>query len=161
MADARTDAYQRGLAGRPMTEAQKRAAEQDDSILSSWQEGWSDRGATAATTSEPPAPEPKATTPSPRRAPSGSPRAPRYPRGGTTRKRPTWTNPTQGWLTARDNGGGFGAAVLGAVFYALVLSVVKYGTKGPGYWFSAKFLNKVTVPGSTTSAASGPGTSVA
>ncbi len=95
-----------------------------------------------------------------------SPRAPRTP-----------TRPLGGRRSAAMPLGGGGGGVahsaagvfLGAIFYALVLSVVDYGTKGPGMWFKAKFLNEVSTPSSsssttpsttTTTPAPAPGSSV-
>lgn len=56
-------------------------------------------------------------------------------------------------------GGGFSGLLLGAVAYALVLSVVDYGPSGPGLWFKAKFLNEVAgapAPSAPSSAAKAP-----
>ncbi|MGA2835503.1 MAG: hypothetical protein ABSF84_02790 [Acidimicrobiales bacterium] len=47
---------------------------------------------------------------------------------------------------------------LGCICYALILSVVDYGTKGPGMWFRAKFENQATSPSSGSSSNS-PGSS--
>jgi hypothetical protein len=61
------------------------------------------------------------------------------------------------------SGGSHSAAgvALGMVAYALVLSVVDYGTKGPWYWFSAKFLNRaVAAKGKTKATTSATATAV-
>lgn len=41
---------------------------------------------------------------------------------------------------------------LGAVAYALVLSVIDYGPSGPRLWFKAKFLNQPAAPQTTAKA---------
>jgi hypothetical protein len=53
-----------------------------------------------------------------------------------------------------ETGGGI---ILGALGYALLMSLINYGASGPSAWLKAKFLNKPTpIPGkaSTTAAAS-------
>jgi hypothetical protein len=47
--------------------------------------------------------------------------------------------------SSTEEGAGF---LLGLVVYALILSVVDYGTKGPLMWLNAKFRNKVTTAAS-------------
>lgn len=49
--------------------------------------------------------------------------------------------------SSTEEGAGF---ILGLVVYALVLSVVDYGTKGPVMWLNAKFRNKVVTQASPT-----------
>lgn len=51
------------------------------------------------------------------------------------------------------------SVVVGLVAYALVLSVVNYGAKGPLLWVKAKFLNETATSAKTT-AATGTGTKV-
>jgi len=50
---------------------------------------------------------------------------------------------------------------LGFFTWAIVLQLIRYGSKGPGDWVKAKFINKTTAtPTTTTSAATGPPGSV-
>ena len=80
--------------------------------------------------------------PRPRRRPTRSPGL------------PTPTRPLGRNVPVGVGGGASVAGVfLGAIVYALILSVVDYGSKGPGMWFKAKFENEVTT--SSGSAASG------
>jgi hypothetical protein len=65
-------------------------------------------------------------------------------------RRPTLADPTGGRVPLLSfDGEGLGGLFIGAVAYALLLSVVNYGPKGPGLWFKAKFLNQAA--GSTSS----------
>jgi hypothetical protein len=49
-------------------------------------------------------------------------------------------------------GVGLAGLFLGAVTYAVLLSVVEYGSAGPGMWLKAKFLNQVAAPSTSTPA---------
>jgi hypothetical protein len=84
---------------------------------------------------------PAAPKSAPRRSSRPAPRSGRRPPARRT-VRPTLGNPTGNRLPISFDGEGVAGFFFGAVFYALVLSVVEYGSAGPGYWFKAKFLNK-------------------
>jgi len=91
-----------------------------------------------------------------------APRAPKPPRGPSdplSKAGQRATNPLGG-RSASQAGESAAGFVLGAVIYALALSIVEYGAKGPGLWFKAKFLNNATsAPGSSSSSSSKPQTS--
>jgi hypothetical protein len=72
--------------------------------------------------------------------------APRRPRrrGLSRPGRPSLRRPLGGATRGADLPHTLGGVAVGAVLYALVLSVVDYGMKGPLYWFKAKFLNEPT-----------------
>lgn len=76
-------------------------------------------------------------------------------RSSSSRRRgkSSFSDPTGGRLPITFDGDGLGGLFIGAVVYALVLSVVDFGAAGPGMWFKAKFLNQVSGPGASTSAA--------
>lgn len=83
------------------------------------------------------------------KAKKSAPRAPRAPRGprSTSRParvpRPTPAQPFAPFTAGQHGVAGTAAGILvGAVFYALVLSVIDYGASGPKLWFAAKFLNE-------------------
>lgn len=76
------------------------------------------------------------------RRPPRSPRRPRSP-GKPSLRRPLGRN------IAIGAGTGLAGLFLGAVIYAVLLSVVEYGSAGPGMWFRAKFMDQVG--GSSTS----------
>ena len=94
----------------------------------------------------------------PGRAPRGSsgPKGSRGARGRSSSRsvtrsprvpRPTPTQPLAPLSAGPRNLGASAAGLLvGAVFYALVLSVVEYGPSGPMLWFRAKFLNEPAPP---------------
>lgn len=84
-----------------------------------------------------------ANRPAPAPAPSTGRRAPaRSPRRPVHLSRPSLRRP----LGGATGGGGpvrsTAGVLLGFIAYALALSVVDYGVKGPLYWFKAKFLNE-------------------
>jgi hypothetical protein len=96
-------------------------------------------------------------------APAPTPRIRRTarPRPSSSGRRrsstPTFSDPTGGRLPLTFDSEGLGGLFIGAVFYALVLSVVDYGAAGPGLWFKAKFLNQAApAPGATKSSATAP-----
>jgi hypothetical protein len=85
---------------------------------------------------------------------SGPPRSrpPRVPSPG----RPTLARPL-GRNVPVGAGAGLSGLLLGAIAYALILSVVEFGAKGPGMWFKAKFLNEAGPAAPTgTAGAGGP-----
>lgn len=73
-----------------------------------------------------------------------SPTRPSSPPPRRTPSSPGRVRGAAGRMGSRVSGGAddLAGALLGAVGYALVLSVVDYGTAGPGMWFRAKFLNE-------------------
>lgn len=75
-------------------------------------------------------------------APARGPRPSTRPRTGTGRSKTNVlrspARATRSFVTGSVSG-----VILGAIGYALLLSVVDYGTSGPLYWFQAKFLNEV------------------
>lgn len=82
----------------------------------------------------------------------------RRPSSSSSRRRrpgrPTFGDPTGGRVPLLSfDGEGLGGLFVGAVAYALLLSIVNYGPKGPGLWFKAKFLNQATAKGSATATA--------
>lgn len=78
----------------------------------------------------------------PRPAP-GAPSPPSSRRRGLSRpSRPSLRRPFGGITRGASPGHSIAGVFLGAVAYALILSVVDYGAKGPKYWFDAKFLNR-------------------
>lgn len=77
-----------------------------------------------------------APTPGPSKAPRSKSSSPRR----TTS--PSFVDPTGGRLPISFDGEGVAGVFFGAIFYALVLSVIEYGAAGPGLWFKAKFLNQ-------------------
>jgi hypothetical protein len=76
-------------------------------------------------------PRPRSSSPANRRRN----RPPILPAGAPTLRRPLGYNVPVG------AGTGLGGLFLGAIVYALILSVVEYGPQGPAMWFKAKFLN--------------------
>lgn len=89
-------------------------------------------------------------SPGPRAPKASKPRQSGIRRSGRPTS-PTVLNPTGGRLPI-----GLGAVpspagvFAGAIFYALVLSVVDYGPTGPLLWFKAKFLNQAASTGAKT-----------
>jgi hypothetical protein len=79
---------------------------------------------------------PSSSTDSP--SPSPSPRRSLPSPGRPSLRRPLGANVALG----SGRGTGLAGVFLGAIVYAVVLSVVDYGAKGPGMWFRAKFMNK-------------------
>ncbi len=101
-----------------------------------------------------PVDRPSPRSPSPRRG--GRRSVVRRPIGRRSSSRPTspsLTNPTGGRSLVEVSHSASGI-VLGAVVYALVLSLVNYGASGPKLWFKAKFLNEAA--GIGTGPAGGP-----
>jgi len=110
--------------------------------------------------------------PAPAPQPSPSPRSPSPRRGGRRSfaqrpigrrpsSRPTsprLTNPLGGRSPVEVAHSASGL-LLGAVAYALILSVVNYGPTGPLLWFRAKFLN-IAAGSSSSSSAPTPDTAV-
>jgi hypothetical protein len=108
------------------------------------------------------------------RARSSAPRAPSSPAIRRTARprpspserrrrsaKPTFSDPTGGRLPITFDSEGLGGVFIGAVFYALVLSVIDYGVSGPGLWFKAKFFNEAAgAPGAKTSATPATSTTV-
>ena len=62
----------------------------------------------------------------------------------------SFRNPTGGRSVVGVGHSAAGLA-LGAILYALVISVVKYGASGPKLWFDAKFLNEAAGASSSSS----------
>lgn len=82
----------------------------------------------------------------------------RRPASGRRHGRPSFGDPTGGRLPITFDSEGLGGLFIGAVVYALLLSVVEYGSAGPGLWFKAKFLNQAAgAPSSTKPAAASGG----
>jgi hypothetical protein len=147
-----------------------RAAERDESIIDSWHEGKADRpddqpdagpdddvdDVDDERVEDEPDLLPSPRSPSPVRRGAKRRSLLRRPIGRRRSSRPTrpsLTNPTGGRSVVETSHSASGI-LLGAVVYALVLSVVNYGASGPGLWFKAKFLN---IPaGSSSSTAGGP-----
>lgn len=79
----------------------------------------------------------------------------RRPASGRRRgRKPSFGDPTGGRLPITFDSEGLGGLFIGAIVYALLLSVVEYGSSGPGLWFKAKFLNQAAgAPISTKPAA--------
>lgn len=85
--------------------------------------------------------------PAPGRRPRDTPA-----RGGGANKRPGYfaraTSPSAALartpITRVTSAGDGGGLFLAFVLYPIVLSVIKYGAKGPGLWFRAKWLNETT-----------------
>lgn len=57
-----------------------------------------------------------------------------------------------GKLNDKGPGGTVAGVALGLVATAIAVNIFRYGPAGVGYWLSAKFLNKVIVPGSSSPA---------
>lgn len=136
------NAYEAGANGRDLPEGLSSLADEDPLIDQAHDAG---RGGVdfdewhrtnvegqARPTSEP------APAPAPRRAPAKA----RGRRGLSRPQRPSLRRPLGGITRGADVPHTAGGVFLGAVIYALVLSVIEYGTKGPLLWFKAKFLNE-------------------
>jgi hypothetical protein len=89
-----------------------------------------------------------------RRPPRSRP-SPRIPSpGAPSLKRPLGKN------VAVGAGTGLAGLFLGGIVYAVLLSVVEYGSAGPGMWFKAKFMNQAptqSAPSPSSGAVSGEG----
>ncbi|HEX3948076.1 MAG TPA: hypothetical protein VHW47_10235 [Acidimicrobiales bacterium] len=85
---------------------------------------------------------------------SSSPRSPRRPSGPG----PSLARPFAGGFRQLATAEGAAGAFMGAVTFALLLSVAQYGAKGPGLWFKAKFLNQAATKGGQAPSAEGPTT---
>jgi hypothetical protein len=148
-------AYNAGSTGKPLPEGLASMADTDPHIDAAhdagrngadYDEFLSSRG--LGTKKSAPASRPP-TKPSGRTSSKRSRPSPRIPSPGTpSLKRPLGKN------VAVGAGTGLAGLMLGAVVYAVLLSVVEYGSKGPGMWFEAKFLNKA--PSSSTSSGAAP-----
>lgn len=96
------------------------------------------------------APAPRTRPPAGHAAPPATapPPARRQRRSGGMRRGRRAGRPGGGLLSI---GGGDGGGLLLAFWaYPLVLSLIKYGAKGPGMWLRAKFLNIDTTPGAAS-----------
>lgn len=71
---------------------------------------------------------------------------PSRPGRRSTTRRPGSRRTRGGGLLSIGGGGDGGGLILALWAYPLVLSLIKYGAKGPGMWLRAKFLNIDTTP---------------
>lgn len=149
---SRAEAYNLGAAGENAPEW----VSDDSALLDAFEQGKADGD--RPTSFHPPAnkPEPKSRSPKlktsaktapPRAAtkapaPAAQPPAPPAPAPATPAGPPSPTSTTE--AGGRGTGGGVLLAIL---LYPLLMATVKYGPQGPLMWIQAKFLNKVTTPG--------------
>ncbi len=93
----------------------------------------------------PKVPRPRSRRPGGRRRTSSRPSPRPSSRKLSSPNQPTLRKPL-GQRVAVGTGEGLAGIMLGAIVYAVLLSVVEYGKAGPGMWFRAKFMNQVGTP---------------
>jgi hypothetical protein len=147
----RRRAHRAGEQGRELPQTLRDAAEDDPGIIDAYDAGHAGRAWESYVNGEAP-PEPPKQEPAP--APAPEPAPPPAPKAPAPATKPPKL--VLGGARSETGAGLF----LGAFAYALLLSLINYGTAGPGDWLRAKFLNKPTpAPGTggATTGAAAPG----
>ena|ERR1700728_1917676 len=153
----RKKAHRIGSEGRELPQTLRDASEDDPGIVDAYDAGHAGRSWQHYANGDAPAPavarDNTSNSPTPVRpelysAPPAPPPTP-APAPPTTSSSP-WRSSSRG--NAADTGAGL---LLGAFMYALLLSLVNYGTSGPLDWLKAKFLNKPTAAPGTAGATTG------